>query len=56
MRKGETKQVGCSLKLFPQYLAITLNKIQPPENITAEQLKDYDELTTLPLAFIIYVW
>lgn len=44
MRKGETKQVGFSLKLFPQYLAITLNKIQPPENIT-EQLKDYVELT-----------
>ena len=55
MRKGETKQVGCSLKLFPQYLAITLNNIQTPENIT-EQLKGYVELTSLPLAFIIYVW
>ena len=55
MRKGETKQVGCSLKLFPQYLAITLSKIHPPENIT-QQLKDYIELTPLPLAFIIYVW
>ena len=46
MRKGETKQVGCSLKRFPQFLAITLKKIQPPENIT-EQLKGYVELTSL---------